>query len=115
MELGQDDYEDPDTGYLVFTSAFLAARGACCEGGCRHCPYRDHVLRTAMTAPWPALSTPAARASAQCPTAASTLSAEKRRSRRLLETTNTDENAIAAPAIIGLRYPAAARGNAATL
>ncbi len=39
----------------------------------------------------------------------------KPRSRRLLETTNTDENAIAAPAIIGLSSPAAASGTAATL
>ena len=38
-----------------------------------------------------------------------------RRSRRLLLTTNTDENAIAAPASIGLSSPAAARGRAATL
>ena len=37
------------------------------------------------------------------------------RSRRLLETTNTDENAIAAPASIGLSSPAAASGSAATL
>ncbi|VAZ93761.1 hypothetical protein LAUMK35_02417 [Mycobacterium pseudokansasii] len=37
------------------------------------------------------------------------------RSRRLLVTTNTDENAIAAPASIGLSSPAAASGNAAML
>lgn len=36
-------------------------------------------------------------------------------SRRLFVTTNTDENAIAAPAIIGFRNPAAASGSAATL
>ncbi len=39
----------------------------------------------------------------------------KFRSRRLLPTTNTEENAIAAPAIIGLSSPAAASGSAATL
>lgn len=39
----------------------------------------------------------------------------KLRSRRLLVTTNTDENAIAAPAIIGLSMPKAAKGRAATL
>ncbi|RKT54363.1 hypothetical protein C8E97_2983 [Saccharothrix australiensis] len=39
----------------------------------------------------------------------------KPRSRRLLVTTNTDENAIAAPAIIGFSRPAAASGSAATL
>lgn len=38
-----------------------------------------------------------------------------RRSRRLLLTTNTELNAIAAPASIGLSNPAAARGRAATL
>ncbi|RKE10445.1 common central domain of tyrosinase [Catellatospora citrea] len=37
------------------------------------------------------------------------------RSRRLLDTTNTDDSAIAAPAIIGLSSPSAARGRAATL
>ena len=39
----------------------------------------------------------------------------KRRRRRLLPTTLTDENAIAAPAMSGLRSPAAARGMAAVL
>ncbi len=39
----------------------------------------------------------------------------KRRSRRLLVTTKTEEKAIAAPAIIGLSRPAAASGIAATL
>lgn len=39
----------------------------------------------------------------------------KRRSLRLLLTTKTLENAIAAPAIIGLSRPAAASGRAATL
>ena len=37
------------------------------------------------------------------------------RRRRLLPTTNTEENAIAAPASIGLSRPAAASGIAATL
>ena len=41
--------------------------------------------------------------------------ARKRRSRRLLLTTNTEENAIAAPAISGLSSPAMASGSAATL
>jgi hypothetical protein len=41
--------------------------------------------------------------------------ARKRRRRRLLLTTKTLENAIAAPAIMGLSSPAAARGRAATL
>ncbi len=41
--------------------------------------------------------------------------ARKERSRRLLLTTKTDDNAIAAPASIGLSSPAAATGRAATL
>ena len=32
-------YRDPATGNSVFTAAFLADRGYCCESGCRHCPY----------------------------------------------------------------------------
>ncbi|MGC0381029.1 hypothetical protein RKD33_001246 [Streptomyces sp. SAI-129] len=39
----------------------------------------------------------------------------KLRRRRLLPTTKTEEKAMAAPAIIGLRSPAAASGRAATL
>src|SRR4051812_29983268 len=39
----------------------------------------------------------------------------KRRSRRLLETTNTLERPMEAPAMSGLRSPAAASGRAATL
>jgi hypothetical protein len=39
----------------------------------------------------------------------------KRRRRRELETTKTEENAIAPPAISGFRSPAAASGRAATL
>jgi FtsP/CotA-like multicopper oxidase with cupredoxin domain len=41
--------------------------------------------------------------------------AVNRRSRRLLLTTNTEDSAMAAPAIIGLSRPAAAKGRAATL
>lgn len=36
---GDDGYEDPVTGYFVFTRASLLANGRCCEAGCRHCPY----------------------------------------------------------------------------
>ncbi len=39
VEAGRDAYEDPATGYLVFTADFLRARGTCCGSGCRHCPY----------------------------------------------------------------------------
>jgi hypothetical protein len=34
-------YNDPVSGLSVFTAAFLASRGYCCESGCRHCPYID--------------------------------------------------------------------------
>ena len=36
---GEPCYADPDTGLTVFTAAFLAERGYCCESGCRHCPF----------------------------------------------------------------------------
>jgi hypothetical protein len=38
---GADSYRDPETGYTVFTAAFLHDRGDCCNTGCRHCPYGD--------------------------------------------------------------------------
>ena len=38
---GLPTYTDPATGYAVFTAAYLRDRGACCDSGCRHCPYRD--------------------------------------------------------------------------
>jgi hypothetical protein len=37
---GDEGYLDPATGLYVMTAAFLRARGACCDTGCRHCPYR---------------------------------------------------------------------------
>jgi len=36
---GQPCYADPATGLSVFTAAFLADRGYCCDSGCRHCPF----------------------------------------------------------------------------
>ena len=39
MDRGEAGYSDPATGLFVLTAAFLADRGACCESGCRHCPY----------------------------------------------------------------------------
>ncbi|CAN5862863.1 hypothetical protein BH24ACT3_BH24ACT3_04750 [soil metagenome] len=39
MERGDDGYLDPVNGLFVFTAAYLLARGACCDTGCRHCPY----------------------------------------------------------------------------
>jgi len=37
---GEDGCLDPGTGRFVFTALWLAARGACCDSGCRHCPFR---------------------------------------------------------------------------
>ena len=39
LDAAEDGYLDPDTGYFVFTAAYLADRGTCCDTGCRHCPY----------------------------------------------------------------------------
>ncbi len=39
---GDSRYTDPDTGYFVFTRSAHIARGYCCGGGCRHCPF-GHV------------------------------------------------------------------------
>ena len=36
---GEPGYLDPETGFFVFTSVALAAKGECCGSGCRHCPY----------------------------------------------------------------------------
>jgi hypothetical protein len=39
LDAGADGYTDPDSGYFVFSAAYLADRGSCCDTGCRHCPY----------------------------------------------------------------------------
>lgn len=39
LAAGEDGYTDPASGLFVFTAAYHAARGSCCESGCRHCPY----------------------------------------------------------------------------
>ncbi|MGA9114768.1 MAG: DUF5522 domain-containing protein [Candidatus Dormiibacterota bacterium] len=44
---GRLTYVDPPTGFLVFTSSALLARGYCCGSGCRHCPYSDRERRRA--------------------------------------------------------------------
>jgi Family of unknown function (DUF5522) len=36
---GEPCYLDPSTRLSVFTAAFLADRGYCCDSGCRHCPF----------------------------------------------------------------------------
>lgn len=33
------DYEIDENGLLVFTAAYLLARGTCCGSGCRNCPF----------------------------------------------------------------------------
>lgn len=38
LKFGEDYYFDED-GFMVFTAAYLRKRGACCQSGCRHCPY----------------------------------------------------------------------------
>jgi hypothetical protein len=39
LAAGAGTYVDPASGYTVFTAAYLAERGTCCDTGCRHCPY----------------------------------------------------------------------------
>lgn len=39
VEANLPTYADPQSGFSVFTAAFLAKRGYCCESGCRHCPF----------------------------------------------------------------------------
>ena len=39
IDAGEPGYLDPLTGLFVLTAAELAARGTCCDSGCRHCPY----------------------------------------------------------------------------
>ena len=39
VRAGQVSYRDPHSGLLVMTVTTLIERGACCESGCRHCPY----------------------------------------------------------------------------
>jgi hypothetical protein len=39
IDAGEAGYIDLATGLFVFTAAYLAERGTCCDSGCRHCPY----------------------------------------------------------------------------
>jgi hypothetical protein len=41
LRSGADTYLDPRSGLLVLTAGYLAARGFCCDSGCRHCPYLE--------------------------------------------------------------------------
>jgi Family of unknown function (DUF5522) len=45
LDAGEDGYLDPSTGWWCFTAAYLWARGACCDSGCRHCPYLRQAER----------------------------------------------------------------------
>ena len=42
---GQLTYEDPATGYQVFTRVAHEKRGWCCGSGCRHCPYNHQNVK----------------------------------------------------------------------
>ncbi|BFZ05917.1 hypothetical protein BsWGS_08956 [Bradybaena similaris] len=39
LERGDDTYNDPATGNVVFTRLAHLRRGHCCGSACRHCPY----------------------------------------------------------------------------
>lgn len=39
LDSGAPGYPDPTSGLFVLTAGWLAARGSCCDNGCRHCPY----------------------------------------------------------------------------
>src|SRR5687767_9493940 len=37
---GESTYNDPETGYTVFTEVAHRKRGKCCGNKCRHCPFQ---------------------------------------------------------------------------
>lgn len=37
----QNTYEDPETGFTVFTAYYHLKRRSCCGSGCRHCPFAE--------------------------------------------------------------------------
>jgi hypothetical protein len=45
LDAGEEGYLDPSTGWWCFTAAYLWSRGACCDSGCRHCPYLHQAER----------------------------------------------------------------------
>lgn len=47
---GKLSYQDPSTGYEVFTSLGLKERGRCCGCGCRHCPFQHEKIPYAQRA-----------------------------------------------------------------
>lgn len=44
-DVGDAQYNDPATGFKVFTEVALKARGKCCGSGCRHCPYNHENVK----------------------------------------------------------------------
>ena len=50
LDAGEDGYLDPSTGWWCFSAAYLWSRGACCDSGCRHCPYVRQAERLAGNA-----------------------------------------------------------------
>ena len=47
---GEMSYEDPATGYHVFTELAHKKRGKCCGSGCRHCPYNHENVKPSLKA-----------------------------------------------------------------
>ncbi len=45
---GIDFYREPG-GRLVFTELYHLKRGYCCNGRCRHCPYKNDKLKIDIT------------------------------------------------------------------
>jgi ABC-type Fe3+-hydroxamate transport system substrate-binding protein/diphthamide synthase (EF-2-diphthine--ammonia ligase) len=53
---GKLTYNDPTTGYSVFTELAATQRGKCCGSGCRHCPFgHENVKDKTMNIQQPAL------------------------------------------------------------
>lgn len=45
---GVDYYREPG-GRLVFTEEYHLKRGYCCNGRCRHCPYKENKIKINVT------------------------------------------------------------------
>jgi len=69
MSQNQNFYNDPKTGYRVFTERGHLQRGVCCGCGCRHCPFgheRVPLEARAKTAQVPTLLSPAHLRHGEC-------------------------------------------------
>eukprot|EP00198_Chlamydomonas_reinhardtii_P008675 XP_001698012.1 predicted protein [Chlamydomonas reinhardtii] len=42
---GSGTYDDPQTGFMVFTAAALSKRKSCCANRCRHCPFGHYKVQ----------------------------------------------------------------------